>query len=343
MSKVIVSLAILLVLGFVLYQGWIISPRFLVAYLKRKKVYPLDPLGAKSIEGAGFPSADWKVKYPNATLYVIVNGGIGNVLLSYALAIEACRVKGLRLPVLLGESWGQFDYHRIPSAKYGLEIGSVTELMPTANFVTMHSQYSCFTTLEDKTLWKADSIDNLHLRKSMIQTTVFRDIMPVSDEAYDFVRRSINPEIVEYVKRHYNMESSSVMGIHLRMGQPTDDFIPPCPSYQDIINHFQAHPSTNRIMVFTDNQELAKEVLEKCNLPGVEWVGESAPVEFIMLGMCSSAIISHSTFSYVACRLFNLKSVSMAVSSVSSEWANAVDQAWNIILKDLAPRRSQKV
>lgn len=336
MNRVLVLSIVLILVIYVLYQGWVISPRLFIRYIKGKKTYVTTPLPTKQITGTPLPATHWSVTLPNVTLYVIVNGGIGNTLLSYAAAVEACREKGLRLPILITESAGQFDYHRVPVSQYGLEIGSISEILPSANLISMHSQFSCFTTFEDKTVWKADSLETLELHQSVVQLTQFKGMLAVSPESFDFVRRSINNEIAAYIKTHYGLDEddTSTMGIHLRMGQPTDEYAPPRPDVDDITAHYQKY-TPSRVMIFTDNRSRAETFMTGCEIPNVEWVGETAPVEFVMMGMCSTAVISHSTLSCVASRVFNRKDITMAVSNVSPDFSNIFDPSWNIVFKDV--------
>lgn len=326
----LVSLAIVLVL-FVFAEGYIINPRTLAVRLSRKKTYPSKAEIGKLISPNQAPEIDWEVTRPNVTVNTMVFGGLGNTLMAYAVGCEASRRLGLRPPTLVIEPEGEFDFHRIGASKHGFQPTSVNELLPWVSTSIMNSGLNVVTTLNHKSLWTGIDYENISLKRNIIQVTNYEFVARVSDASFDFVRRSINREIYDYIAQYYG-DLSDCMAVHLRMGQPTDWFAPPHPDPEDILEHYRKY-SPKRVMVFTDSKPLAEEMMIRCELPGILWVGESGPIELFMIGACSSAVISHSTFSVMGCRLFGRKNVSISVCRSKVHFKNMLDESWNIIPK----------
>jgi hypothetical protein len=332
-SRIALVILVVVLVLFVLAEGYLVNPRSLAVKLSRKKVYPSKADVGKMITPNQAPTIDWELKLPNVTLNTMIFGGLGNTLMAYVVGCEASRRFGLRPPTLVIEPEGEFDFHRIGAAKHGFQPTSVNEILPWASTSIMNSGLNVVTTLNNKSLWMGIDYENIKLNRNIIQVTNYELVAKVSDESFDFVRRSVNREIYDYIQLHYG-DLSECMAVHLRMGQPTDWFAPPHPDPEDILDHYKKYPS-KRVLIFTDNKPLAEELVSKCNLPNIQWVGESGPIELFMIGACGSAVISHSTFSVMGCRLFNRKNVSISICSSEVHFKNMLDDSWNIISKDI--------
>jgi hypothetical protein len=324
---------IALVVLFVFLEGYVINPRELFVKWGRKKAYPSRAVVDKQIVPMAAPVCDWVVTHPNIHIYTLVFGGLGNTLMAYAAGCEASRRLGTRPPTLVVEPSGEFDFHNIPASKHGFHPSSVSEILPWANITVLNSMVNIATSLSDKHLWLAKDYE-IPNKRSIVQVTNYEFVAEVSDESFSFIRESITREIYEYIQTHYG-DLTRCMAVHLRMGQPTDWFAPPHPDAEDIISHYRRY-NPERVLIFTDNRKLAEEVVNACELPNILWVGESAPIELVMIGMCSSAVISHSTFSVVGCRLFNRKEVRISMCEKQKHFQNIIDQSWDVIYKDVS-------
>jgi hypothetical protein len=331
-TRTIFFVLIALVIIFVIAEGYVINPRTLLVKLSRKKTYPSRAVVDKTIPPLSPPHCNWSLSLPNVHIYTMVFGGLGNTLMAYAVGCEAARRLGTRPPTLVIEPEGEFDFHRMPASKHGFQPTSVSEILPWANVMVLNSAVNVATTLSNKCLWMGSNYD-IPLRRSIIQVTNYEIVATVSGETFEFVRNSITREIYDYVITHYG-NPQNCMAVHLRMGQPTDWFAPPHPDHEDILAHYNKY-KPERVLIFTDNRPRAEEIISLCDFPDIQWVGESGPIELMMIGMCSSAVISHSTFSVMGCRLFDRKSVSISMCRTNMHFQNMIDPAWEILYKDI--------
>lgn len=339
-SAVFLIVIITIIFVFVLIEGYVVNPRSLLVKMTRKKAFPSKADITKLIRPSKSPHVDWTVIRPNTTVNTLVLGGLGNTLMAYSVGCEASRRHGLRPPTLIIEPEGEFDFHRITEAKFGFKPTSINEILPWANTCIMNSGFNVLTSMNNMAIWMGINHESFPVKRNVIQITHYETPAEVSDETFDFVRRSINGEIYSYIETNYG-DLSDCMAVHLRMGQPTDWFTPPSPSSEDIMNHYNKY-KPSRVLIFTDNKPLAEKVLESCPLPNILWVGESGPIELFMVGMCSSAVISHSTFSVMGCRLFGRKQVSISLCADEIHFESFVDKSWERILKNIDYRSHNK-
>jgi hypothetical protein len=332
-TQVILIVILFLLLIYIIAGGYVFSPRTVFMRMIRKKIYKSKAETEKQIPGNRAPEIDWELTSPNMTMHTLISGGLGNTLMAYSVGVEACRRLGMRPPTLVSEPEGEFDFHNISPAKFGFLPTGINEILPWANTLIINSGFNMATTLYNKSIWMGNDYEKITKRRNIIQLTNYEIIEKVSDESCDFVRRSINREIYDYIYEHYG-DLTGCMAVHLRMGQPTDYFAPPHPEAEDILQHYEKY-QPEKVLIFTDNKKLAEEVIDKCNLPNVVWVGESGPIELFMVGMCGTAVISHSTFSVMGCRLFNRKNVSISISDSSRHFENMFDESWTLLTKNI--------
>jgi hypothetical protein len=332
-TQIILIFLLVFIVTYVIAEGYIFSPRTFFMRMTRKKIYQSRAQVEKQIAPNRAPEIDWEITSPNMTMHTMILGGLGNTLMAYSVGVEACRRLGMRPPNLVAESEGEFDFHNITPSKFGFLPTSINEILPWASTLIINSGFNLATMLKDKSLWMANDYNKISKKRNIVQITNYEIIEKVSDETCDFVRRSINKEIYDYIEKHYGDLSNS-MAVHLRMGQPTDYFAPPHPEAEDILQHYNMY-KPERVLIFTDNRSLAEEIIEKCNIPNVLWVGESGPIELFMVGMCGSAVISHSTFSVMGCRLFKRKNVSISLCESHRHFENMLDESWTILSKDV--------
>lgn len=143
-------------------------------------------------------------------------------------------------------------------------------------------------------------------RRNVIQIVDYSKVMKISARAFDMVRRSINPKIFDYIRQNYQI-APRTMGVHLRLGQPTDDFVPTSPNWEQIVQ-FHKEYSPSQVILFTDNPGAADGIMRQTGLT-YRCVNDTNYIECMLLSMCEYAIISESTFAVSACRLGNLKNV----------------------------------
>jgi hypothetical protein len=267
--------------------------------------------------------APWGVKHPNVNLIVISYGGFGNSLMSLGCAFEACLCYGLRHPILSFERGGDFDFHKLgkPNKEFLDAPETLNEFYPFINSIVTNSFMGSYLITNSPTIWRATSLNDFPLKQTVIQITDFRYTIKISDKAFDMVMKNINPKIFDYIKEHYQI-GPETMAVHLRLGQPTDDFVPPSPKPNDIIIfHGEVLPS--KVLVFTDNKDKAIDVMKETNID-YTMVNDVNYIECLLMSMCSSAIISESTFSASACRLGNIKKVRLPHTAIGlkqdEEW-----------------------
>jgi hypothetical protein len=334
-SKVLLLTLVLVILLWLVFQGVLFQPMKAYRFLTRKKIFSANanPDECKQVEQIS--SFQWGVRYPNVNIYVLVTGGLGNTLMALTCALEAAKTLGIKAPTLLVERGGDFDFHKISPTKFGgLSIGSIGEMFPCTNVLTSESFVQTISGMGGRKEWFATSMDNFPLANSVIQITKYNDCMAIQDDTFQVVRSSINKEIETYIEKHYGSRESlkTTLAIHLRMGQDTDDFIPPSPSKEDIQNMIdQTSPET--IMVFTDNHPRAREVIGDLD---VQWVSDTSYVECLLMGMCGKAIVSHSTFSIMGCRLYQSKNVTITLpkgEGTRTYGCRLLDPDWTIIYK----------
>jgi hypothetical protein len=334
-SKILLLTLVIIVLLWLGFQGVLFQPMKAYRYLTRKKIFPtiVNPHEYKQIEQ--FSSFQWGVRYPNVNIYVLVTGGLGNTLMALTCALEAAKTLGIKSPTLIVERGGDFDFHKISPTKFGgLSIGSIGEMFPCTNVLTSESFVQTISGMGGRKEWFATTMDNFPLANSVIQITKYNDCMAIQDDTFQVVRSSINKEIENYIEKHYGSRESlqTTLAIHLRMGQDTDDFIPPSPSREDIQNMIEK-TRPERIMVFTDNHQRAEKVIGDLV---VQWVSDTSYVECLLMGMCGNAIVSHSTFSIMGCRLYQSKNVTITLpggKGSRSYGCKLLDPEWSIIYK----------
>lgn len=321
-----IAIGVLLVIIFIVLItfGVVIQPLKAARYLYRKKVYPVDGVDGKLYE-QGIPqiALPWQIRHPNINLIVISYGGFGNSLMSLACAYEACLHYGLRPPVMSYEKGGDFDFHKLgnPSKPFHDAPCSLNEFYPYLNSVITNSFMGSYLITNSPTIWRARELQDFPLKQTVIQITDFRYALKISDQAFSMVMKTINPKIFDYIHENYQI-GPETMAVHLRLGQPTDDFVPPSPTSGDIVKFYQ-ETSPKKVLVFSDNKEKALAVMQQTSLEYV-MVNDVNYIECLLMSMCSSAIISESTFSASACRMGNIKKVRLPHTAIGvkqdEEW-----------------------
>ena len=306
--------------------GVIVQPLKAARYLYRKQVHVVDGIDDKFYtHGLTQIALPWEIRYPNVNLTVISYGGFGNSLMSLACAFEACLYYGLRPPMFSYEKGGDFDFHKLgkPSQPFDDAPMSLNEFYPYLNSVITNSFMGSYLISNSPAIWRARELKEFPLKQSVIQITDFRYALKISDQAFNMVSRSINPKIFDYIRRNYNI-GSDTMAVHLRLGQPTDDFVPPSPSPGDIVK-FHQEMLPRKVLVFTDNKEKALTVMQQTSLE-YDMVNDVNYIECLLMSMCSSAIISESTFSASACRMGNIKKVRLPHTAIGVKQ----DEEWTV-------------
>jgi hypothetical protein len=319
----------------ILLTGYVVSPRYVWRYMTRKRVYhQVAELSRASAVPGPAPEPFWELSRLNSSLVILVTGGIGNTLLTLAAGTDACIRYGMRPPGLVLERGSDFDYHKIPATKYpGVSVETLSEIVPWCPVIVSKSFYTPFLFFHDTKIWNTKSLEDFPLASTVLQITEFKDMMEVSDQAFGYVRGLINPNLVSYIDRNY-VFTPRCMALHLRMGQPTDDFMPPHPSRENILDFIRDH-SPDKIMVFADSRNAAEDHIREIQFPcELEWVGDTGIVECLMIGMCASALISHSTFSVVGCRMGGRKDVTICVGKNSCDYVRVMDPSWKIEYQD---------
>lgn len=312
LTRLFIIIGIISVLLVLFLSGMLVYPLNTIKRINRKKTYPAIVQESKVYETEPLPQTiyDWKLSRPNITIYCLVAGGFGNSMIALASAFDACIHLGIRPPVLFFESGSDFDFHKLDAPRYEFPDtpSGITEMFPSLNSIVAKSVFSIWGVLDNWKFWEAKSLESFPIGKNVVLLPHYKQIYRLSDAAWAMARKSLNPKIIDYINRNYNIRPNT-MAVHLRLGQPTDDFFPPHPSEQDVVNFHQSN-QPGRVIVFTDNREKAVNFMSKTNLP-YELISETNYIEFILLSMCEMAIISESTFSVCACRLGNIKNVSL--------------------------------
>jgi hypothetical protein len=305
---VVLVISVLLLLTF---AGVVAHPLKMMRKITRKVIYPTSVQPDLRYDVAIPPvGPDWEIKHPNVTLISVTMGGFGNTLITLASAYEACINLGLKPPILSIENGGDFDFHKIGSPRFDFPDGpeSLSEFFPWINIVVTDTFLGLRLVGHQPKIWKARTMEDFPISRTVIQIVDYSSVMRIGDHAFDLLRRNINPKIMEYIRRNYEIADGS-MAVHLRLGQPTDDFIPTSPSAEQIVEyHNKWVPS--KVFVFTDNKVKAKERMAETNLAFVV-VEDVNYIECLLMSMCSSAIVSESTFAVGACRLGGMKKVAV--------------------------------
>jgi hypothetical protein len=334
-SRFSLLLLVFLIVLWLSFQGVLFQPMKAYRFLTRKKIFPAVSNACVCRQVDQSPSFQWGIRHPNVHIYVLITGGLGNTLMAFSCALEAARSLGIKPPVLLVEKGGDFDFHHIHPSKFtDLSIRSIGELLPCTHVLTSTSFIQTLSGLSDRKEWLATTMSNFPLANSVIQITNYNECMGIHDDTFQVVRSCINKDIETYIEQHYGSRESfqGTLAIHIRMGQDTDDFIPPSPSREDIDKLIQ-ETLPARIMVFTDNIPKARAVIGDMD---VQWVSDTSYVECLLMGMCGSAIISHSTFSIMGCRLYSSKDVTITLPKGEGSRTyglKLLDPSWRIIYK----------
>lgn len=323
-ERVVIGILAISILIVLIGYGVVVQPLKAARYLYRNKMYPVEANPEKYYEdGVSQDSSPLSIKYPNVNLIVISYGGFGNSLMSLACAFEACIKYGLRPPIISYEKGGDFDFHKLgkPNKEFLNAPESLNEFYPFIGSVITNSFMGSYLMTNSPTIWRATSLDNFPLKQTVVQITDFRYTIKISDEAFNMVMRNINPKIFDYIRENYQIDEGT-MAVHLRLGQPTDDFVPPSPKPKNIIEFYKEICPT-KVLVFTDNKEKAMEVMKQTELE-YNMVNDVNYIECLLMSMCSSAIISESTFSASACRMGNIKKVRLPHTAIGvkqdEEW-----------------------
>jgi hypothetical protein len=333
--KQVVILGVALIILLIIMTGYAVSPRYVWRYLTRKKVYRQGAkLDRQTLVPGPAPKPCWGLSRVNSSLLILVTGGIGNTLLTLAAGVDACMSYGMRPPSLILETGSDFDYHKISEARFpGVSVETLSDIVPWCQVIISKSFYTTFMFFHDTKIWNTKSLEDFPLSSTVIQVTEFKNMMRVGDEAFGCMKTLINPSIMTYIERNY-VFTEKCMALHLRMGQPTDDFMPPHPTKENIIDFVKSH-SPDKIMVFADSRKSAEEHISGIDFPcEVEWIGDTGIVECVMIGMCSCALISHSTFSVVGCRMGLRKDVAICIGKKSCDYVNVIDPSWKIEYQD---------
>lgn len=328
------SLAILLIL---IATGIIVSPLGTFRSVLRKKTYAVSADAMKSyVEPEPSMSFDWTVKYPNKNVYVLCYGGLGNTILALSLALDTCIKNGIKQPVLMYESGADFDFHRIDKPKYEFSDYPTTlqEIFPWVNSVITRSVLNGWLSFSGVKTWKGTNDDVFPMDAvNVILLPTYSNLSPISDEAFRMTKKLFSSSIINYINRNYKMDKA--MAIHLRLGQPTDEFIPASPSIEDIHEHYDTYKPEN-VYLFTDNITKATEVMKNAKF-SYQLVRDINYVDLLLISMCETAVISESTFSISACRLGNMKKVSIAMNNKDKvkipTSTESIPSSWKLIVK----------
>lgn len=313
----VIAILATVILSLLFFTGVVVHPLKAVRRLTRQTIHPCLVDAACHYEiPVEPPRWDWSVLRPNVSLYCMSMGGFGNSIVSLATAFEACLHYGLRPPVLSVEVGGDFDFHKLSSPHFNFPAHpkSITEFYPWVHTTVSKTFLGIWAILNKPTMWKGDSLESFPAAGNVILSVDYGRVMKLSTRAFEMVRNSINPNIYRYIRENYDIKPRT-MAVHLRLGQPTDDFIPPSPSAQHIVD-FQALHRPDRVLLFTDNPGEALKVMQDTGLEYAT-VSDVNYIECLLISMCEYAIISESTFAVSACRLGNVKKVSLPSSQNS--------------------------
>jgi hypothetical protein len=341
-NKYLLAVIVFLVLTIILIliaTGIIINPLGTFRTMIRKKTYSVNVDAMKSYSEMEPPvNFDWKVKYPNKNIYILCYGGLGNTILAISLALDACIKHGIKQPVLLYENGADFDFHKIDNPKYEFEDHPTTlqEIFPWINSVITRSVLNGWISISGVKTWKGKRDTEFPLDAvNVILLPTYSNLAPISDEAFIMTKKLFSKSIFNYIHRNYNMEKA--MAIHLRLGQPTDEFVPASPSIEDIHEHYDNYKPEN-VYLFTDNIEKASEVMKNAKF-SYKLVRDINYVDLLLISLCDSAVISESTFSISACRLGNMKQVSIAMNDKDKvkipTLTSSLPNEWKVIIKSL--------
>ena len=326
---VILVILLLVILSGVNISGILFQPLKALRQFQRKKVYPAlaDESLEYTSEGVKPPTFDWEVRRPNVNLTVSITGGFGNTVMAMALAFDACRKYGLKPPTLMFEYGGDFDFHKIDEPTFESEVSPKTigEFFPWVNCNIVKSIGAPIVSLANSKIWTCKKSEEFPIHLNVLQLTTYsKEMIPITDEGYSMVKQMVNPHIINYIKKNYQLEPGT-MAVHLRLGQPTDDFIPLSPSAKNIIDFYNECKPT-RLLVFADNKALGEERMKST---GLEYtlVRDVNYVEYFLMSMCEHAIISDSTFSVSACRMGQMKNVQITTTNQVLKQ----DEAWKVI------------
>lgn len=322
MQRVLIGILVILIL-IVLISGFNISGVFFqplktLRAIQRKKIHPVVSNNDLCYtEGVNHPIINWRIIRPNVNLMISVTGGFGNTIMAMALAFDACREHGIRSPTLIFERGGDFDFHEIVKPSFSTDGDdfpkSLCELFPWMNYSIVKSIGAPLVSLADSKIWTCRKSETFPVSLNVLQLTNYsKEMIPITDEGYSMVKQMVNPHIINYIKKNYQLEPGT-MAVHLRLGQPTDDFIPLSPSAKNIIDFYNECKPT-RILVFTDNKAMGEERMKST---GLEYtlVRDVNYVEYFLMSMCEHAMISDSTFSVSACRMGQMKNVQITTKN----------------------------
>jgi hypothetical protein len=117
-----------------------------------------------------------------------------------------------------------------------------------------------------------------------------------------------NNELLNYLQLNYsNLYKDQTISLHLRLGNDNDfiqPVVPPIEWYKSILNKIRYG---HHILVFTDNQDRGKELLDILDIPksDVTFVDEDPHTSMFMMARCDKHILSNSTLSFWGAYLDN--------------------------------------
>ncbi len=117
-----------------------------------------------------------------------------------------------------------------------------------------------------------------------------------------------NKELLDYLQLNYsNLYKDGTISLHLRLGNDNDfiqPVIPPMEWYKRTLNMIRYG---HHILVFTDNQNKAKELLNDLDIPksDVTFIDEDPHTAMFMMARCDKHILANSTLSFWGAYLDN--------------------------------------
>ena len=117
-----------------------------------------------------------------------------------------------------------------------------------------------------------------------------------------------NKELLDYLQLNYsNLYKDQTISLHLRLGNDNDfiqPVVPPIEWYKSVLSKIRYG---HHILVFTDNQDKGKELLDVLDIPrsDVTFVNEDPHTSMFMMAKCNKHMLANSTLSFWGAYLDN--------------------------------------
>lgn len=249
-----------------------------------------------------------------ATLTPILLGGLGNRLYQIANSFKLQKQYGfdLKLHRIDPQDIDALTYRRFVVKKSDFDDFGGHKIVVKENLPKTIDQL--FSKLDfDETPRKIEEIisdklmyfeGNIHHMDNTANSSIMGYFFTYSDiiEEIKMVKNSIDDSVNQYIISKYpELLNKKILGIHLRLGIPTDNFTAieiPKSFYENIIdiekNNYEM------IFIVSDNIEYAKQFVESMNISNknIKFIeDEPMYVDALILSYCTSLIIGNSTLS----------------------------------------------